>query len=194
MPRSGLTSGQLAALSSNEVRPAIFLYGEFGSGPLRVWSGQGTVTWGGHSWLGLGGIGDITPIEEGVGVDAKGIVLTLSGFDATLLNKLLSANEFVLGKPVIVYLGLFDTAFALIDTPYQLWAGRLDKPKIHVDGITATIQIACENRLIDMNTPVDRRWTDADQQLVHPGDRAFEFVNQIQNMTIYWGRTAQKTN
>lgn len=193
MPRA-LTVGQIAALASNEVRPAIFLYGEFNSGPLRVWSGNGTINWGGNSWLGLGSLGDISPIEERTDLNARGIVLTLSGFDSSLLNKLLTANEFKLGKPVIVYLGLFDTNLALIDTPFPLWSGRIDRPQIHVDGLTASIQIACEDRLIDINVPVERRWTDADQQLQHPGDKAFEFVNQIQNKVIYWGRTANSTN
>jgi hypothetical protein len=194
MPRSYLTSGQIAALGSNQMQPAIFLYAEFSSGPIYLWTGTGSIAWGGNTWIGMGGIGDITPIEEGGDVQARGLSLNLSGFDSSLLSHLLTPNEFVLGKTVILYMGLFDGAGSLIDTPFVLWSGRIDQPHIHVDGATASINIQCQDKIIDLNTPVDRRWTDADQQLVHPGDKAFEFVNTIQNMTIYWGRTANNTN
>jgi hypothetical protein len=65
----------------------------------------------------------------------------------------------------------------------------MDQPTIDVDGTTATIAINCESRLLDMNVAVDRRYTNEDQQLDHPGDRGLEFVNSIQEVVIYWGRS-----
>ena len=74
------------------------------------------------------------------------------------------------------------------------WAGRTDQPTIEMDGSTATISINCENRLVEMNVAVDRRLTNEDQQLDHPGDRGLEFVASIQDVQVYWGRSPSSHN
>jgi len=122
----------------------------------------------------------------------KGITLTLSGIDPTLLQGIL--NEFQAGLPAIVTLGVFDGNGALIGDPVCCFAGRMDQPTLDVTGIAASIAINCENRLVEMNVAVDRRYTDEDQQLDYPGDRGFEFVNSIQEAQIYWGRTPSSKN
>jgi hypothetical protein len=70
----------------------------------------------------------------------------------------------------------------------------MDQPTLDVTGVAASIAINCENRLVEMNVAVDRRYTDEDQQLDYPGDRGFEFVNGIQEAQIYWGRTPSSKN
>lgn len=192
MPRSGLSGAQLAALQSTNIRPAIFVEANFVNGPVYVWTGRGSVTWGGKTWIGVGTLGSISTIEEGSTIEAKGITLTLSGIDSSMLANIMT--EFRVGLPVIVYLGLFDENLALIDDPIISWAGQMDQPTIDVDGQTCTISINCENRLVEMNVAVDRRYTNEDQQLDYPGDRGMEFVNSIQDVTIYWGRTPSNIN
>jgi hypothetical protein len=191
MPRN-LSAGQLAATQSANLRPAFFVEAHFVSGPIYVWTGRGSIAWGGQTWLGVGTLGTISTIEEGASVDAKGINLTMSGIDSTLLTDVMT--EFQVGLPVLVRLGLFDATLALIDDPVISWAGRMDQPTIDVDGQTCSISINCENRLVEMNVAVDRRYTNEDQQLDHPGDRGMEFVSSIQDVTIYWGRTPSNIN
>jgi hypothetical protein len=191
MPR-GLSSGQLAAVQSTNLRPALFVEAHFVNGPIYVWTGRGSIIWGGHTWLGVGTLGSISTIEEGASIDAKGITLTMSGIDSTLLADIMT--EFQVGLPVLVRLGLFDKTLTLIDDPVISWAGRMDQPTIDVDGQTCTISINCENRLVEMNVAVDRRYTNEDQQLDYPGDRGMEFVSSIQDVTIYWGRTPSNVN
>jgi hypothetical protein len=192
MPRSSLSSGQLAAIQSTNLRPALFVEAHFVNGPIYVWTGRGSITWGGHTWLGVGSLGSVSTIEEGATIDAKGITLSLSGIDTTLLADVMT--EFQVRLPVLVRLGLFDASLSLIDDPVISWAGRMDQPTIDVDGQTCTISINCENRLLEMNVAVDRRYTNEDQQLDYPGDRGMEFVSSIQDVTIYWGRTPSNIN
>ena len=192
MPRPDVTPQFLAAIESAQLRPALFVEANFVSGPLYVWSGRGSITWNGQTWVGIGALGSVSTIEEGSTVEAKGITLTLSGIDPTLLTDVLT--EFQVGLPVTVWLALFDATTSLIPNPVTAFAGRMDQPTLDVDGTTASITINCENRLLDMNTPVDRRYTNEDQQLDHPGDRGFEFVNSIQEVTIFWGRTPSSHN
>lgn len=182
----GLTSGVMAALASADVRPAIFVAAHFATGPVYLWTGYGSISWNGQTWLGVGNLGSVSTVEEGSSIEAKGITLALNGFDPTLLP--LVVDEFGLGLPVTVWLGLFDTSGALIPDPFISFAGRMDQPTLTVGGETASIAINCENRLVEMNTPVDRRYTHEDQQIDHPGDRGFDWVNAIQDVTIVWGR------
>jgi hypothetical protein len=191
MPRD-MTPAYLAAIQAGILRPALFVEATFVTGPVYVWSGIGTIVWGGNTWVGIGTLGSISTIEEGSTVEAKGITLTLSGLDPTLLQGVL--NEFQAGLPAIVTLGVFDGNGALIGDPVCCFAGRMDQPTLDVTGIAASIAINCENRLVEMNVAVDRRYTDEDQQLDYPGDRGFEFVNGIQEAQIYWGRTPSSKN
>jgi len=191
VPRN-LSSSMLAELQKAILRPVIFVEITLANETVYLWSGYGYYSWNGQSWAGVGSLGGISVIEEAGTVEAKGITLTLSGFDASLLTDVL--GHFRLGLPVLVYLGCFDQSDSLIGTPTVAWAGRIDQPIVDVSATAAEISINCENRLLDMNTLVYRRYTNEDQQMDHPGDRAFEFVNSLQEVTIYWGRTPNSTN
>jgi len=187
-----ITSAMVTALCSGQLRPAFFVQGQFTSGTVYVWTGQGSITWGGHTWIGLGGLGSISTIEEAGSVAAKGITLTLSALDPAWLTHVL--GEVQQGLPVLVFLGLFDTSNALIPDPVCSFSGRMDEPVITVAGETATLAINCESRLVDMDTPYNRRYTDEDQKIDYPNDRGFEFVSGIQEITLYWGRTPNSHN
>ena len=191
MPRT-MTPAVLAAIQSEQLRPAIFVQANFVSGPLYVWTGIVPTTWNGQTWTGVGNLGSISTIEEGTDVLARGMTLNFGGFDPTLLSEVL--GEFQVGLPVTVWLGLYDATGVLIPDPIVSFAGRMDQPTVQSDGQTATITINCENRLIDLNTPVDRRYTDQDQKLDYPSDRGLEFVNSIQEVNIWWGRVPTGNN
>jgi hypothetical protein len=46
------------------------------------------------------------------------------------------------------------------------------------------VTLSCESRLVDLERAEVRRYTDADQQGEHPGDRFFEFVPALQEAEI----------
>src|SRR5690242_15172205 len=191
MPRQ-MSGDFLAAITSQKIRPALFVEVHFVSEVTYVWSGLGTISWNGHDWLGVGSLGEVSVIEEGTTIEAKGITLKLSGIDPTLLSGVLT--DFRVGLPALVYLGMFDEGGSLITDPIISWAGRTDQPTIEMDGSTATISINCENRLVEMNVATDRRLTNEDQQLDHPGDRGLEFTSSIQDCQIFWGRSPSSHN
>jgi hypothetical protein len=192
MPRIDATPAFVAGLEQPTIRPALFVQAQFATATLYLWTGRGSVSWNGHTWIGVGTLGGVSTIEEGSTVEARGISLTLSGIDATALPDVL--NEVQQGLPALVYLGLFDDSLTLIPNPVCAFAGRMDQPTLDVDGTSATIQINCESRLMDMNTPAMRRYNNEDQQRDYPNDQGFSFVPSIQELTIYWGRTPNSTN
>ncbi len=183
MPRPDASAAFIAAAESPYVHPAIFVQINAVTGPLYIWSGVGSQLFNNNIYTGVGQFGMISTIEEGTDIQARGIALTLSGIDPTILNDTL--NEIQQGLPALVYLGLF-SGFSL--DAICCFSGRVDQPTITVSGETANITINCENRFVEMNTSVERRYTSSDQHIDYPADEGFQFVTQIQNITIYWGR------
>ena len=189
MPRN-LTSNYILALGEGYLYPALFLSIQFASGPVNICTSYQPQLLNGVLYTGVGSLLEISTIEDGASVQARGVTVTLSGIDPTLLPATL--NEFQVGLPATIYLGLFGgEGLSLINNTVVAWSGRTDQPTITVDEKTASISINLESVLLDMNIPVPYRYTNQDQQLFYPGDQGFIWVNSIQNIPIYWG---QNTN
>jgi hypothetical protein len=183
----------LAALEAAVLYPAILVQLGFATGTAYIWSGVGNLTWEGNTYLGIGTLGTISSTEEGSDIMAKGITLSLSGIDPTLLADAL--QELQLGQPVVVILLLYSgPGGSIISTPFSVWNGRMDQPEILVSGSSATITLKAESRLLDMNVPGERRLTLEDDNLLTPGDLGMSFVFAIQEANIYWGSAPTSGN
>lgn len=183
MPRTTDTS-LIAAIDSPSFQLALFVQLTFSSATVYLWSGYGSVTWNGQTWTGLGTLIGIEAVEDGITVQARGVAVSLSGLDPTLLSDCMA--EFVLGGPAIIYLVPYVSG-TLYTVPFTVWLGTMDRPTIEVpDASSAKITINCENTFISMNTPADRRYTTEDQQMQWPDDLGMSFVDGIQNLTTYW--------
>jgi hypothetical protein len=178
----------LTALAAPVLYPVMFCSMTFADGDVNIWSGIGNTTWNGITWTGLGDLLGMSTAEEGTDVKARGITLHISGLNPAMINNVL--NNYLLGSAVTIYLGLYDGSGNLIDSPATVWEGRLDQPTIVVDSKQVTLSIACESRLIEMNVPVELRYTNQQQQLETPGDLGLIWMNAIQEMTLQWGSPA----
>jgi hypothetical protein len=181
-----LTGAMATAAAAGTVRPAVFYEGEYTTGTLRLWSGVGSIEWNGQTWTGAGQMLGIAPIEELSDVRAAAFHVSLSGEASAILSANLGAARN--GLPGKVWLGFFDDAGALIADPFLAFQGRFDVPDIIDEGERATIQARYESRLIDLDRPRSRRYTDEDQKLDFPNDRGFEYVPKLQDLEVFWGR------
>jgi hypothetical protein len=192
MPRI-ITTAMMTAISAKSWQPIILIQAQFSSGTVYLWSGFGSISWNSHTWIGMSalmGIGQT--IEDGSTVEARGISITLSGFDSTLLADAMSDVQ--LGLPVTIWLGALSGPGAVIADPIMLWSGGMDRPMVDLDGQTSTITLNCENLLVSMDVAVDRRYTIEDQNRDYPGDLGMMFINSLQETTMYWGTVANSTN
>lgn len=196
MPRS-ITSAMLTAMTSPSWSPVIFCQLTFNSGAVylsTLYSAITTslLTGAPQLWEGLGpllSIGNL--IEDGATVDARGIVIEISGLDPVLLPDI--QNDVQLGLPVTVWLGAL-AAGALVDSPVVLWSGGMDQPSITVSAETASISVNCEDLLISLNVPIDRRLTQQDQTMNWSGDLGLNFVDSIQQKNVTWGTSVPTPN
>lgn len=178
------------ASNTNETqaaKPAIYLVTlcelAFDSGTIRVHDGAGTLSFGGNDYFGIGTYGSFDIVDENIDNVARGVRLTLSGVDSSLVSTVMT--ETYQGRTVTLYLGLLDEDMAFVDDPEELWSGRIDTMSISLDKDTAAISVACEYRL--RKEPVVARYTDTDQRLAFSGDRFFDLTQKIPQFKATWG-------
>lgn len=166
------------------VRPVALVKLQFDSGAVRVWSGRGQLTWNAETYEGVGDLGKISPIEEGVEQKAFGVGLELSGIPAEFIS--IALDEDVQGRTAQVWLGFLDSNLALVVDPVLVFQGRMDTMDASL-GERGAVSVTAESRLIDWERARVRRYTDADQQERFAGDKGFAFVNETVEKEIVWG-------
>ena len=179
-----LSANMVTEVSASQLSPILLASFSF-STPVRLWSGYGTITVGGVTYLGSGTLGTISPVEETTDLAARGINFQLSGVPSALVAVALSENY--QGKACSVLFGALDASGVLVASPVTIFAGRMDVMAINDDGLTSTIGLSAENKLVDFRRPREVRYTHEEQTNLHPGDLGLEFVNAIQEKQIYWG-------
>lgn len=176
-----------SAVTADLVRPIILVQCAFDSGNLNLWNGVGNLTVSSVDYVGAGtllAIGEITETSE---LQANGITVTLSGITDPLLAK--ARDEDYQGRELKVLLGAMDASNGVISTPVNVFSGFMDTMVINDSSETATIQIAVENRLIGFERTRVRRYTSEDQLIDFPNDKGLEFVADMAEKEIVWGRS-----
>lgn len=181
-----LTSGVVTEATASANRPCFLAYFDFQAGAQRVWSGIGSVTWGGNTYAGLGRLGSFTPIEETVDVRAAGMTFRLCGVDTTLVAAAMADNYH--GRAVKLWLGFLNSSGAIIADPYSVFSGRMDLVQLDdSDPANPVLLINAESVLNDLRRSRERRYTHEDQQLDFPGDRGLEYMPTANSKPFAWG-------
>ena len=181
-----LTSAMVDAVTGQVVRPILFFEGEFASGTLRMFSGIGSITWDSKTWTGGGDMIGVSAISETAKVEARGVTVSLNGFDSAHVS--LALQDLRQGKTGKIWLGFLDDSDAIIADPKLAFTGRLDTAQLDDSGDTTSIAVTYESRLIDLRRPRTRRYTDADQRQRNAADGSMRFVESLIDAEIIWGR------
>lgn len=177
-------SALLAAVAGPHVPYLFFVQLDF-STPLRVCSAGYDIAWNGYTWLGMGTLGGLEPIEEQATLEAIGVRLTLTGIPAEMVA--ITLAEQYQGRPCQIWFAPLRDDMQLVVAPVRLFSGRMDTMDTEV-GETATITLSAESRMVSWDKPRTRRYNNEDQQSRYPGDRGFEFVAQMVEKNLLWGR------
>ncbi len=180
-----LTGAANTAAQADVVYPVNLVELDFSGGFVRVNSSIYSLTYDGDVYSGVGDLGRINSISEGSAVEARGVELNLSGIPSALISTVLT--EHYQGRPCNIYFGLMTEAGALVADPILMFPGRMDTMDIEL-GTTATITVTAESRLADLNRPRVRRYTHEDQIAFYPDDLGLEFVPQMVEKELIWGR------
>lgn len=187
-----LSTGIAAALDDDVVYPCFAVELLFdGDNVLRLWTGYGVLNYDSVDWYGTGNLLDISSVEETTEISAKGASLVLSGVPSELIS--LALSEPYQGRLCKIYFGMFSSGNTLIGNDLtEVFVGYMDQMNIEEGPDTSVIELKVENKLIDLERPRVARYTNSYQQSIYPDDRGFEFVEDLQDKEIYWGRKAPK--
>jgi len=96
------------------------------SGTVRVHSGAGILSWGGHDWIGVGNAGWISLPEELQGISAEEGTLTLGGLPEDIEAEL---DDDARNNPVSIWFATVTTAGGTVieQGPGLLWSGLIAK-------------------------------------------------------------------
>lgn len=176
-----------AALAGETVRASFLVHFDFATTPMRLWLGDGTLSAGGETWQGLGRLGSISGLQGPRNGSAPMTTFALSGVEPSHVALALGSSGEVKGRPVIVFLQVFDAAWQTLDQPYAVYSGVLDQIRVKAQGPTSrVIEVTAEGLFARRSLPPFGYLTDRDQQRLYPGDRGLELVPTMANKSIAW--------
>lgn len=189
-------------VQSDQVSAVMMAHLDFGSdGNVYVNSSGQNITFSGNSYLGVGGMGGISGVQESTELASYAVNLQLSGIASTNLSLALNSNY--QNKLAIIYMAIVNDDDAIVGSPIIMFQGRMDAMNIEM-GETATISVRVVSRLSDWERNRGGRYTNEDQQEKHPEvvdgsgsvttnvDKGLEMVAQATEKVIYWGRRTPK--
>lgn len=182
-----LTSAMQTVATSEVVRPIVLVQCDFDSGALNLWNGIGNLTVSSVDYVGAGTLLNISTMKESADLAANGMSVTLSGVTEPLISK--ARDEDYQGRELKILLGAMDSSNSVIANPVIIFSGFMDTMTIQDGAETATISVTVENRLIEFQRSRIRRYTAEDQKIDYPTDKGLEFVAEIAEKEIVWGRT-----
>lgn len=186
-----LSAGMQTALDAAHVQTLLFVQVDFTSGTQYYCSAGASIVWNGQTWLGTGGLVGIDPIRESSGVEAVGLRLTMSGVPSALIS--LALGETIQGRTLTIWAAALDSSNAVIASPLQVFAGRVDTMTIEESGDTANVTVTVESEMVGLMSAAVRRYTNEDQQKVYAGDKVFEYVPQmVEKVLPFPSREAQQ--
>lgn len=178
---------------------------------LRLWTGHGTLVLPDTTqWAGAGTLLGISRVEETSELAVKGATLTLSSVPSNVLA--LALVEPYQGRVCRLYFGTFtegtlvqeNSAYILLQdgtriglegsnrrTAFnEIFSGYMDQMNIEETGDTSTIELKIENKLIDLERARVARYTSGYQKSVYAGDLGLDFIEDLQDKPISWGRSS----
>lgn len=182
-----ITASVVTELQLDRIRPRTLVHFNFDGGAVRLCDDIRDIVFDGNTFTGVGHLGKVSPVNETAGLRANGINFTLSGIPSSLIDE--STGQHVQGRTVEMWKAFLDSGDALIADPIKVFAGRIDQMIIADAGDTVVITVSAENRLVDLDQPLETRfYTDQDQQSEFAGDLGMEFVTKMQSTIFVWGR------
>ena len=180
-----LSAPVLAALAGPAVAIATLIKLEFAGTPVLLNTSTWNLAFGGDTYLGAYGLGQISAIADKPG-EVAGITLELHGADAARISLALDDSDIVQGTPVTIRTAIIDTAtYTILDAPVE-WVGKLDTMAIGEDGASATIAVTAESGAVELLRSNVWTFTDADQRVVNAADASFSYVLDQIDKPIIW--------
>lgn len=177
--------GSAVAALAGSVVPVVQLVLFSFAAPIALSTANLDLEFGGITYRGAFGLGNVSEIDDSPG-EIKGLQFTLAGVDAAYIALALDDAAVVQGTKVTIRTAILDgNTYRVVDAPIE-WSGTLDTMTIAEDGDTCTIQVTAESTAVDLLRGAPLTYSHADQRLMAPEDRAFQYVLSQANTPVVW--------
>lgn len=178
----------------NSVNIPALAYFDFRDGAQAYWGGEYALSSGGVTWEGIGKSGVLVGIEglaDSSDLASSDMTFTVSGVDADVMAVFKNEDRAAyVNRLVGVYAQFCDANYQPLCSPFALRAGLMGTMTVDMvqdpptGAWTRTIRLPCSNIFSGRSTAKASFYTDRDQQMRHPGDKFFQFVSTLQDVTI----------
>lgn len=192
-----ITAEVLGLIAAKVVKPAFFFSAAFPAGTTRIWTGRGPYVHGGHTWDGIGAIVQLNSFSETIDTASQGMQVRLDGLSETVRNAM--RRQPYQGREVYAELGFWTATSSgepvIAFVPEPIWKGTLDTDDSQRSKSEVSLVLYCEHRMGDILRKREWRYTDRDQQELHPPipgeqlpDTGLNKLEMIMDLTVPWGR------
>lgn len=159
-----------------------------GENAVRVTSAPFDIDWDGLSWVGVGHLGEVSPVEEKSDMTATKYEVSLSGVPSEMISLCFLPHK---GKKATIWLGLrhgIFNAFTLIASPALIFSGTIDTMVISI-GSSSKVVVTLASDIEDWDKARTVLYTNVDQQALFPGDQGLELIELMEEFEVVWGRS-----
>lgn len=176
-------------LRGKSMKGAILAQFDLPSGSQRLWSGAGTLTYGGNSWTSVGRLGRISGAGETSEIRTNETGYELSGVvDLVALNLFLSTP--IRGSQARAWIAFLDNAEQVIPDPILIDWSILDTATvIDAEDGASTLSIRGTSAVFDFRKPIGHYVTNEQLQKDYPGDTGFDRIPGLADRTVSWTKT-----
>lgn len=186
MATRALTSALKTKLEGATLKPLVFLEIQLGTLTYRFWNGRGSKTWDSQTWLGSGFFLRATEADESKNDRSTGLSVTFEAVSKILTSVFLqNIQQNQIGK---IYFGAEDDDGSVILDPYLIFSGYLDGMEIDANPNSSLITLHYESQNGMLDRAGNQRWADESQKLLRGDDVGFQYVQQIENWSGFWGQ------
>ena len=132
----------------------------------------------------LGYIVNLNDIVEQSSMNTGAISITLSAATTTIMTDLFTNGH--IDENVNLYLALINDSGAVIDAPFEIYAGTISSLKYTESATSSAIRLTVSNQWSHLEQYSGRRLTDDSQQRVFDGDKSFSLRSQV-GKKLTWG-------
>ena len=187
MAGRGLSAAMLAELDALQNRPGHLFEAYFDDETARATDFYSSVLWVGNTYVANGHFLGYDGLEETLEQDVPQVKVVLSGVDQAWIAKVLQKK--FLNRRLVIRKAMMDAAWNVVIDPSVHFDGLMKRPYIQedVDGSgKCNVLINASHDVSDIDRKPGRHTNDQEQQFYFPGDRIFEFVDQV-NRQLMWG-------
>ena len=138
------------------------------------------------NWEGIGSFGGLGDVEETTEISNISVSMFLSGIPAELAQH--AQDQDYYRRPATIFFGVMNTALgALIGgVPTVIWSGYIDVMELAFSGDSFTILLEAESEDADFERPNGTLYSNTQQQNDFPGDRAYDLLELMENISLLW--------